>query len=258
MNCLKLENVVSLYLAGELDSERSAAVESHLRACPTCAAEIERQKDIDAYLCEGVLRPPVDSAPIERRVKQAIQSEARTFSRRFAFRRWLGIAASVVLFASVSALFYQRWILASPVYAAVAHDYSVEVLGQVHRVWLADHSQIAALASQQGISAAALEALAPSNYSLERAMLCPLNGSRYLHLVYTDGGHEMSIYLHPADATRLSGFALDSENGKYLHSVQIGDIWLAGFRSERYIAIVATDQSKYEALSVARSVARAL
>ena len=258
MNCLKLENVVSLYLAGELDSERTAAVEEHLRSCPTCAREIDRQKDIDAFLCEGVLREPIDSTPLERRVKQAIHSEVRTFTRRFTFRRGLGAAAAIAVIAFGSVTAYQHWVFASPVYAAFSHDHTVEVTGQAHRTWFTDRAKIDDVVSQQGIAPAVLDTLAPSSYHLRQVKLCPLNGSRYLHLVYSDGVHTLSIYLHPADETRLTGFALDSENGKLLHSAHIGQNWLSGFHSDSFTAMVVTDQSASEALFAARSVARAL
>ena len=39
MNCSELEAVFADYLGGELDQGATQTVESHLRACPACAAE---------------------------------------------------------------------------------------------------------------------------------------------------------------------------------------------------------------------------
>lgn len=62
---------IQAWLGGELDAERSAALERHLAECPDCAREAERSRELWDLLAAGEARPASDS------VWPAVQ--ARTF-----------------------------------------------------------------------------------------------------------------------------------------------------------------------------------
>jgi len=263
MNCKELAELSPLYLAAELDEVRLAGFDSHLRICVTCAAEIEQQKDLDALLCDGVLAEQIDSSAVDVRIRQTLQAEREAkpelHSSAPAYRRWAAIAAVIVL-AVIAGFSYQYWFgsAVAPVYAAVVHDHQVEVVERARRPWVSDSAVIQLLAAQQGVSESALAAMAPANYHLERAKLCPLDGNTYLHLVYSDGAHELSVFLHQGDIGQLPGAGREFANGSTLHTARVGHDYLAGFQSDRLTALVVTDQSAPAALDAARSVASVL
>jgi hypothetical protein len=68
-----------------------------------------------------------------------------------------------------------------------ARDHRLEVVEHRPRRW----------------QAKAPEALpaAPANYRLEHSKICRIEGKPVLHLVYTDGSHEVSVYVNAAAGT---------------------------------------------------------
>ncbi|MCG9967305.1 zf-HC2 domain-containing protein [Pelotomaculum terephthalicicum JT] len=50
MNCRKTKKALSKYLAGELRSSETAAIEKHLAGCPACAAELKELQRLDRLL----------------------------------------------------------------------------------------------------------------------------------------------------------------------------------------------------------------
>ena len=263
MNCKELAELSPLYLAGELDEVRMAGFDIHLRTCPACATDIEQQKDLDALLCDAVLAEQIDTSSVDMLIRQTIQAQRESKfdpqSSTSAHRYWIAIAAAIVL-AAIAGLSYRYWPspVVAPVYAAVVHDHQVEVVERARRPWVSDSAVIELLAAKQGVSESALAAITPANYHLERAKLCPLDGSTYLHLVYSDGAHELSVFVHQGDLAPLSGATRGSANGRVLHTASVGHDYLAGFQSGRLTALVVTDQSAPAALDAARSVASAL
>ncbi len=263
MNCKDLAEFSPLYLAGELDAVRTGAFDIHLRTCAACAAEIEQQKDLDALLCDGVLAEQIDTSAVDVRIRQTLQAEREakldSHSSVSSSRYWIAIAAVITL-AAIASLGYRYWVgsAVAPVYAAVVHDHQVEVVERAHRPWVSDSAVIQLLAAKQGVSDSALAALVPASYHLERAKLCPLDGNTYLHLVYSDGVHELSVFLHQGDIAPLPGAGRVSASGKELHTASIGHDYLVGFQSDRLTALVVTDQSAPAALDAARTVASVL
>jgi anti-sigma factor RsiW len=264
MKCNQVSELSPLYLAGELDGDRAAQFDEHLRTCSSCSAEVGQLKDWDALLREGVLADEVDPSAIDRSVRQTIQvqDQAKGESRPTvpSYRSWIFAAAAIAVFALIGAFGYRHWFSGpiSPVYAAVAQDHQVEVVQHARRPWVSDAAVIQLMAARQGVSETAFSALAPANYHLEHAKVCPLDGNIYLHLVYTDGAHELSVFRHQGEMAPLPGSARGSANGKLLHAVSVGPDYLAGFQSGSLTALVVTDQSAPVALAAARSVASVL
>lgn len=102
--------------------------------------------------------------------------------------------------------------------------------------------------------------LAPVGYRLEHGKLCRLDGRPFLHLVYTNGANEVSVFLRPWDDPEPSqGTAMETVNNSVLYTVDIGPEHLSFFQTRQLTAVVVSDQSDGKtALSVASSIARAL
>jgi len=258
MNCGEVTYLTPLYITGELDARRSAEFDAHLKSCPACMAELERQARLDARLREVVFAEESNAIRVDRRVRELIAAEAATGplpQMRPRPRRWvkpaLGIAAAVLL---VIAAGYQTLLgtRVARVYADAAFDHYLEIVQHGPRPWLTDPAQIAALAEQQGIARSAVTALASRGYHLDRGKLCFLDGRIFLHLVFSDGAQEFSVYLRRRDARPLPGPAREIANGMPLCTSDIKGEHVASVESSTLLAVVVTDKSSDAALNFAR------
>ncbi len=261
MNCSDIAQLTPLYLALELDRERAGAFDAHLKSCPSCMQELERQARLDAELREAVAWEPVDAGSVERRVRERIAAEAGVGARRSPLpRRWvvaaIGVAAALLLVAAgYRGLLGPR---VAPVYADAALDHRLEVVQKAPRPWKVDASEVAALAETQGIPMSVPVALGSGAYRLERAKLCFLDGRIFLHLVYSDGTQEFSVYLRQRGAESLPGRARETDNGRVLHTSNSGNEHVASLQTDHLTVVVVTEQSPDAALRLARFAATAL
>ena len=74
--------------------------------------------------------------------------------------------------------------------------------------------------------------LAPQGYRLEHAKMCGLDGKPALHLVYTNGSQEFSVFVRARTGSE-----------KALRQVSVGAEHLAGFGTDRLEAVVAGGSS---------------
>ncbi|MGO9588566.1 MAG: anti-sigma factor family protein [Candidatus Acidiferrales bacterium] len=267
MDCSQVAELAPLYLSGELDRERAGAVDAHLRFCASCMSEIESQARLDARMREVIAGEHVDASAVERWIRARISTEPRNKiasilpprpqprSRRKSIAAAIGVAAVLLL----AALGY-RGLLSprvAPVYAAAAQDHQLEVVEQAPRSWLLDRAAISALAQGQGIAATAPFALSSGPYHLERAKLCFLGARIYLHVVYTDGAREFSVYFHVRGSEPLPGSPREIDNGRILHTSILGSEEVASLQTENLTVVVVSDRYTGDALRVARLAATA-
>ena len=233
MNCREIEELAPLYLSGELEEDRRAAFRAHLAQCRSCAAELDQQAALDARLRDTVAELP-DASRVERSVRGHITRQ-RVW-------RFAAVAAGVLL---VSALGYRMLRPVSRLYTDAALDHRLEVMERQPRHWRSDPVEVEKLAARYAMSDVA--ALAPAGYRLEHAKMCGIDGKPALHLVYTNGDREVSVYVR----ARSGGDA-------GLHAVRVGGEELVEFQTDRVQAVVATGGSSGECLEFARSAARVL
>jgi len=239
MNCAEIATLAPLYLSGELDAARTSAVNPHLQTCSACARDIEQQRELDALLRDALLAEESGTnvlvPDIRRRIAVA-QAKRRVLTLALT-------AASVILLAGV--LIYRSKPIPL-VFADAAQDHRREVVDRQTRKWRSSAGEIDALAQRQGLPSNAIPALAAAGYRLDRARLCRLDGSVYLHLVYTDGASEMSVFLQPrkGDPVPLRAEDLGRE-----HVVAV---------QSRSTAVVCVAEESRAALSLARSAVAAL
>ncbi|HXX70974.1 MAG TPA: zf-HC2 domain-containing protein [Candidatus Acidoferrum sp.] len=263
MNCRDITRLAPLYITGELEVERAAEFDAHLRTCSSCIEEVERQARADARLREVILAQEYDATEVDRRVRGLIAAEAKghqlpRFER--GWRRWTavvaGFAAALVLllvaYLSLGAHFPR-------VYADAATDHRLEVVEHQPRHWLTDPEQIALLAEEQAIAPAVLDRIASGNYRLVRGKLCYLDRRIFLHLVFSDGTREFSLYLRPRDAKGWpSGPVREIANRRPLCTVDFDTNHVASVETPEILAFLATDQSADAVLTLARFVAAVL
>lgn len=103
MRCYRARKLISLSLDKELDERGRKALESHMEACPTCAAiQAAWQKAWSAMAS----KPPVPPVPADLldsliarmdRPQKAAQKAARQMPRRLVFVQAAGVVVSLIL-----------------------------------------------------------------------------------------------------------------------------------------------------------------
>jgi Putative zinc-finger len=258
MNCNEIFDLTPLYLSGELDSQRAGEFDTHLRGCPSCMREIETQSRLDAQLREAVLAEEVDVSRVNRQVRELITRESSEqhvhVSRPNRRRRWvtaaMGVAASLLLLVAGYILVPGS---AARVCADAAADHRDEVVDQQPRRWVTEPAKIAALAEQQGVAGSVPMAVA-SGYHLERAKVCWLDRRSFLHLVYSDGTGEYSLFLRAREGQGIPGEIRSGASGEFPRSSVSGFEHLSSFETSRLTAVVVTDQPADAAQRFAKAV----
>jgi anti-sigma factor RsiW len=258
MNCTDTMTLLPIYISGELDRARAAELAAHLECCPACAQEMASQREMDTLLRAGVLADDVSAAEVDHWVRERI---APAPPRLLAVAlRWQLVAAAIVTLLLIAGVAYRAFLTSKPasLYSDAARDHRSEVIFRQPRRWLVSEAAIEKLAEQRGVSPAAVASLAPTGYRPEHAKLCRLDGRIFLHLVYTDGTHEFSVFLRQRDSDAMPGKPLDTVNGRQLYRADFGDEHLGCFETDRLSAMVVTNQPGQAALTLARRAAAAL
>lgn len=263
MNCADIAELAPLYVAGELDPKRAAEFDAHLRVCPACMRELESQSRVDTQLREALLNEEISVAAVNRRVIELISAGAASNSlpqlQSKPRRRWataaIGVAAVFLLFAAGYLLVPAR---AARVYADAAFDHRLEVVEHGPRTWVIDQSKIDELLVQQGIPAGSAPPVLAASYHLREAKICRLDGRSFIHLVYSDGSAEFSLYLRLRDGHSVSGPVRGIANGRLLHVSTDGAEHISSFETARLTVMVVTDQPAGASLRFARAASSAL
>ena len=239
MNCTDIHELAPLWHAGELDAGRRAAFDAHLTGCADCAAEIREQEAADSRLRQAVGNEQLNTKALEDRVMRQIGQERRRRSLVAA----TAVAAAVVAVVIARAHSSTPAPVANPaVFADAARDHTVEVLQQRQRRWRTDPAEIASLEASQGLSDSDVAGLQNKGYKLERAKICRLGSTPYLHMVYAKAGREFSVYMKVRGADTPS--TLESSSG---------NLQLASFSRGRVQAIVVTDAPRGECAEFAKA-----
>lgn len=244
MNCGDINELSPLWHSGELDADRQKDFDAHVSACTECASEMREQWSGDVRLREAIAAEPADTADLEQGVMRRIARER--------FRRWLAPgAAALAAAAAIVAIVLARAPKPAPInpaiFADAARDHTVEVINQSPRRWRTDATEVAALESAQGIAGSDVKALEATGYHLERAKVCRLGGTPYMHLVYSKDGREFSVYMKVRGDQPLP----DAESTS-------GNLQLASFANGRVQAVIVSDAPKGECEKFARKAQAAL
>jgi hypothetical protein len=209
---------------------------------------------LDAQLRDAIFAESLDTTALDAHIRQQIAVEGN--QRRIHRGKWIGAAGVAALLTIAVGGF---WFLPNRGPAAMcadaARDHRIEVVERQRRTWSTDAGAIDALAARRGLSAHAAEAMAPAGYRLERGKLCRLGGRVFLHLVYSDGAREFSLYLRDSAPAETFPGIVRTIGAVHL---DLGAEHVAQVPSARFTALVVTDESPDAARDIARFTAKQL
>jgi len=192
--------------------------------------------ELDQKLRVAWTAQPLDTAGAEAGIRLAIRRESRR-----AQLRTLAIAATVVVAAALGALWFLRPQPEPKIFADAARDHRVEVVQGAPRHWRTADTEIDTLTARFGLTR---ERVAFTGYQLTKARICLLEGQRVLHLVYSDGARDYSLYL-AANATAVPN--RDARDGAQN---------IAGFHSTRLTGLVVGEGSPSDCRRFAQTVTK--
>lgn len=242
MNCSEVRELAPLYLSNELDSGSRRSLVLHLVECRVCAEELADAAALDGRLRESMRADIPEASEVEGRVR----AEIAAGRRRNTIRRY-AMAAAVVLAAGIGIALWRERPLPEA-YAATLRDHRAEVVRHQPRRWRSGVEEVNQLAGRFDLSASQLTTLSPAGYHLEHAKICGVAGESVLHLVYSDGARETSIFIHHDHDAAIWGARRAANAGDYVDAV----------RRDGYTAVIVTQGSRADCLPFERSAARAL
>lgn len=202
MSCDYTRTVLHGYLDGELDATRAAEFERHLEGCRECATSLGSEESLRLSLQRSGL---YETAPIALRKKIRADLAAATKPStviRIPAWRWLAVAASILLVASVSWFSWPpRKDTASsvPFTAAEMIDAHVRSLQPGHLTDIASTDQHTVKPWFDGKLAFVppVKDYADEGFSLIGARLDVLAGQNVAALVYTHRKHIINVFVMP-------------------------------------------------------------
>ena len=244
MNCDDIEAISPLWLSRELDAAQQLAVHSHLAGCPRCAAFLKEQAALDARIAHSLRDAAGEREPgaanVERLVLKRIAAERLR-------RRVFTLAAAAALAGALFVGYRGRASEPPPrIFVDAARDHRLEVVEHQPRRWRTEMPDIERLAGRFGLSGERALSMAPKGYWLLHARTCGLEGQPALHLVFTDGTRDVSVYVRKAAGPgQLRTAAVDGE--------QLASLYSAGYET-----VAVTPGNKDDCVQIVRRAASML
>jgi len=193
MNCSDVQYLIPLHLSGELDSASMAQFERHVDECPVCQKQMEEQQELNKEICAALLSESVDITALRMRVLAEVKGE-RTVSIfntvRHPIRIAFAVAAGLLIILTIGATNRDN-----ARYEQASLDHVDEVVRASHKEWHTQGSSIGQLVSRCMKTPPQLQQLSIPGYQLLRGKECGISKSRYIHLVYSNGAQQISMYV---------------------------------------------------------------
>jgi len=247
MNCTDLRHLFPLYLSGELTPQQRQSCDLHLQFCRECEEILEQQRTCDARMIAFLGNDLPNGSQIER-VNQYIREHISAAPRNRK-QRWLvpGAIAASLIAGTVCAYTWIASFAVPPSYTAAAQDHWAEVVEHEPRHWRSTPAEMQFLIAASGLSSDQVSALAPAGYWLERTKVCGIAGRRTLHLVFSNGAQQYSLYVRPHRGVK-----------ERVRLIQHNSEEVAGFETGRFSAVVVTTGTSAECEELARLAAARL
>lgn len=177
MNCRDVKDLIPCYLSGELDQDRTRALEKHFLSCEPCARAVEADRWTDEAVRRACESMSVDAQGVIARVQQRLNRDGNWWlpalfwgHRRLAFATCGVLAVALVL---VIRLTREESLL-----EAAAEHHRHEVIEHAPRDWYEGEAQ-AQLFRAAGITRDEIaDLIKETGFELVRARECNLLGDR--------------------------------------------------------------------------------
>jgi anti-sigma factor RsiW len=195
MSCAFPRENAHAWLDGELSVEATLEAERHARECASCAAEYRRALILRSALREGGL-VAVPPASLEARLYARLAAERRPSWR--GVPQWAAIAAALVLGAALTVLLipFRESIRARGLDEALASAHVRALMrGPLVEVVSSDRHTVKPWFAGRVDLSPKVRDLADRGYPLSGGRVDDVSGRRVAVLVYTNGRHEVDLFV---------------------------------------------------------------
>ena len=249
MNCDSVQELLPLYLSGELTGEGLAAVQHHIEACAACTQALSADRQLDDMLRSAMLEHSPDVSAVLQRVHGEMATAASGWKRMLRGRslRFALLAAMVVLAAVLGVSGFRAHQAQRAMAIAAADDHYSDLVLLRHPDWAHQPQDVARFMLKEFSRQDLLAAITPRDAVFEKVRLCNLGGTQYAHFVFKTGPTETSVFLIP------NGQASSRHDSIHLADAGHG-LEASGFSSTYMTGVVVGNKGQVQTQEIANSL----
>jgi len=244
MNCESVQDLLPLYLSGELTGEGLAAVQHHIKACEACAQSLSADRQLDDVLRTAILEHSPDVSAVLQRVHGNMATSGWKRILHVCSLRFGALAAMVVLVAVLGVSSFRARQVQRTMALAAANDHYSDLVLLRHPDWAYKPADVARFMLEEFSRQDLLAAITPQGAVFEKVRLCNLSGTQYAHFVFRTGPTETSVFLIP------NGQALNKHDSIHLADAGHG-LEASGFSSEHMSGVVVANKGQVQTREIA-------
>lgn len=257
MNCPYIDSVTDAYLSGEIENPQWR---THIAGCAWCSSKLSEEADLDLLLKHALTEKPLQTQRLEARIRHSISHSPSPVRPSIMAFRYAASAMVILLALSLATFGYAKSrIDRTAICVDAADDHREEVIDNAPRKWKIDPQQIQALSQKMTGDPALAQRMTIPGYQFSGARTCYLHGKRYMHLRYSNGTNEISVFLrhrdeHPSWTARL----LDPFTSKSAATETIDGLNIASEQKAQMTLVIASPSSMWESLTLLHGAAKQL
>jgi anti-sigma factor RsiW len=244
MNCESVQDLLPLYLSGELTGEELAAVQHHIQACEACSQLLSADRQLDDVLRTAMLEHNPDVSAVLQRVHREMATSGWKRMLHARSLRFGALAAMVVLVAVLGVSSFRTYQVQRTMALAAADDHYSDLVLLRHPDWAYQPQDVAWFMLKEFPQQDLLAAITPQGALFEKVRLCNLGGTQYAHFVFRTGSTETSVFLIP------NGQAGNNRDSIHLADAGHG-LEASGFSSEHMSGVVVGDKGQVQTQEIA-------
>ncbi len=244
MNCESVQDLLPLYLSGELTGEGLAAVQHHIKACEACAQSVSADRQLDDVLRTAMLEHSPDVSAVLQRVHGNMATSGWKRILHVRSLRFGALAAMVILVAVLGVSSFRARQVQRTMALAAANDHYSDLVLLRHPDWAYKPADVARFMLEEFSRQDLLVAITPQGAVFEKVRLCNLGGTQYAHFVFRTGPTETSVFLV------ANGQAVNKHDSIHLADAGHG-LEASGFSSEHMSGVVVANKGQVQTQEIA-------